>query len=90
MIEYTKIRRLLRMRMTQEGLSFKGLEEESGIDYGTLWRLLKAKNNQEVFKEGKGRKGKVIMNLTATTLDKLCKYFGKKPGDLLIYKKTGK
>ena len=87
MIVYTKIHRLLRTRMASEGLSLRGLEDESDIDYGTLWRLLKAKNSLEVFKEGKGRKGKVIMNLTAGILDKLCRYLRKKPGDLLVYKK---
>lgn len=87
MIEYTKIHRLLRARMSQKGLSLRDMEEESGIDYGTLWRLLKAESNEEVFKEGKGRKGKVIMNITADTLDKLCKYLGKKPGELLAFKR---
>lgn len=87
MILYTKIHRLLRTRMTQEGLSLRGLGEVSGIDYMTIWRLLQAKDNQDTFATGKNRKGKVIMNLTADTLDKLCQYLGCQPGDLLKYKR---
>lgn len=85
MISYVKIHRLLHAKMAQDDLSLRSMAEQSGIDYGTLWRLLKAKNNQEVFKDGKGRKGKAIMNLTAETLDKLCKYLKKQPKNLLSY-----
>lgn len=85
MISYLKIHALLRSKMTREGLSLRGLSELSGVDYGTLWRLLKARNHEEVFKDGKGRKGKLIMNLTVDTLDKLCKLLKKQPGDLLKY-----
>lgn len=87
MIIYTKIHPLLRARMAQEELSLRKVAEQSGIDYGTLWRLLKAKNSDEVFQDGKGRKGKIIMNLTIDTLDKLCHYLHKQPKDLLFYKK---
>lgn len=87
MISYRKIHRLLSARMAQERLSLRGMAEESGIDYGTLWRLLKAKTNRDIFKSGVGRKGKVIMNLTTETLDKLCHYLRRQPGDLLAYKK---
>jgi len=86
MISYLKIHYLLRSKKAKEKLSFRLMAKASGIDYGTLWRLLKAKDNTVVFRDGKGRKGKVIMNLTADTLDKLCKYFKKKPGDLLGFK----
>lgn len=86
MILYRKIHRLLSARMAQEGLSLRGMAEESGIDYGTLWRLLKAKTSREVFQSGGGRKGMVIMNLTAETLDRLCHYLHRQPGDLLEYR----
>ncbi len=71
--------------MAKEELSLRSMAEASGIDYGTLWRLLKARNNSEVFQYGKGRKGKVIMNLTADTLDKLCKYLKKGPSHLIYF-----
>lgn len=72
--------------MASEGLSLRDLEKVTGIDYGTLWRLLKARSNQDIFREGKGRKGKIIMNITASTLDMLCKYLRKAPGELLVFK----
>jgi len=67
-------------------MTLRDVERESGIDYGTVWRLLNANNNKQVFKSGRGRKGKVIMNLTASTLDKLCRFLRKQPGDLLRYR----
>jgi len=73
--------------MSKEGLSLRALSEQAGIDYGTIWRLLKANSNQELFKDGKGRKGKIIMNLTIDTLDKLCEFLKKQPGELLKYAK---
>jgi len=73
--------------MAHKSLSLRQLGEASGVDYGTLWRLLQAESNLDVFTSGKGRKGKVICNLTADTLDKLCKYFKKRPGELLTYRK---
>lgn len=87
MIGYLKIHRLIRTRMASKGFSLRDMEKESGIDYGTLWRLIHAESNETVFKTGGARKGKVIMNITAETLDKLCRYLKKKPGDLLTYKK---
>lgn len=85
MISYLKIHSLLRSRMAQKGLSLRGLSNVTKIDYGTLWRLLSASHSREKFKTGKGRKGKIIINITADTLDKLCKYLHKQPGDLLKY-----
>ncbi len=81
-IVYTKLHRLIEA----EGVSLRKLSEKTGVDYGTLWRLIQAESNLDVFKDGKARKGKVIMNLTCETLDKLCCYFKVQPKDCLMFR----
>ena len=55
------------------GQTYREIAKKSGVDLSTLVRLSKAQSQKD-------------FNLTLQTLDKLCRYFKKKPWDFIKYK----